>query len=45
MRQAFGAIQDAGAAAAAEGQIAPVSEIFELQDMEGLKRLETRYLR
>lgn len=45
MRDAFGAIRQAGAAEAAEATIAPVSEIFELQDMEGLKRLETRYLR
>jgi phosphoenolpyruvate phosphomutase len=45
MRDAFGAIRGAGAAQAAEGMIAPVSEIFELQDMDGLKRLETRYLR
>ncbi len=45
MRDAFGAIRGAGTAQAAEGMIAPVSEIFELQDMDGLKRLETRYLR
>ena len=45
MRDAFGVIRGAGAAQAAEGMIAPVSEIFELQDMDGLKRLETRYLR
>ena len=45
MRDAFGAIRGAGAAQAAEAMIAPVSEIFELQDMDGLKRLETRYLR
>jgi phosphoenolpyruvate phosphomutase len=45
MRDAFGATRAAGAAQAAEASIAPVSEIFELQDMEGLKRLETHYLR
>jgi phosphoenolpyruvate phosphomutase/phosphonopyruvate hydrolase len=45
MRDAFAAMRQAGAAQAAETMIAPVSEIFELQDMEGLKRLETRYLR
>jgi phosphonopyruvate hydrolase len=45
MREALAAIRKAGAAQAAEAVIAPVSEIFELQDMEGLKRLETRYLR
>jgi phosphoenolpyruvate phosphomutase len=45
MRQAFAAMRAAGSAEAAEGMIAPVSEIFELQDMEGLKRLETHYLR
>jgi phosphonopyruvate hydrolase len=45
MRDAFAAMRQAGAAQAAEAMIAPVSEIFELQDMEGLKRLETRYLR
>ena len=45
MRDAFGAIRGAGAAQAAEAMISPVSEIFELQDMDGLKRHETRYLR
>jgi phosphonopyruvate hydrolase len=45
MRSAFAAIREGGAAAAAEAQIAPTSEIFALQDMEGLKRLETHYLR
>jgi phosphoenolpyruvate phosphomutase len=45
MRDAFAAIRAAGAAQAAEGMIASTADIFELQDMEGLKRLETHYLR
>ncbi len=45
MRQAFAAIRSAGAAAAAEAMIAPTSDIFELQEMERLKALETHYLR
>jgi phosphoenolpyruvate phosphomutase len=45
MRQAFAAIRKAGAAEAAEAMIAPTSDIFELQEMERLKTLETHYLR
>ena len=45
MRSAFTAIRRVGAAQAAEAMIAPVAEVFALQDMEALKRLETHYLR
>ncbi|MBS0296513.1 MAG: isocitrate lyase/phosphoenolpyruvate mutase family protein [Proteobacteria bacterium] len=45
MRQAFAAIRQAGAAEAAEGMIAPTADIFELQDMAELKRLEDKFLR
>lgn len=45
MRQAFTAIRKAGSAQAAEAMIAPTSDIFELQEMERLKTLETHYLR
>jgi phosphoenolpyruvate phosphomutase len=45
MRQAFAAIRAAGSAQAAEGMIAPTADVFELQEMERLKRLETHYLR
>lgn len=45
MRDAFSAIRVAGAAEAAEGMIASTADIFELQEMERLKQLETHYLR
>ena len=45
MRQAFAAIKQAGAAQAAEGMIVPTADIFDLQDMAALKKLEDDYLR
>ncbi len=45
MRDAFAAIRAAGSASAAEGRIASVADIFELQEMEALQAFETRYLR
>jgi phosphoenolpyruvate phosphomutase len=45
MRQAFAEIRRTGTALAAEDMIAPTEDVFALQDMEGLKRLETHYLR
>jgi phosphoenolpyruvate phosphomutase len=45
MRQAFGAIKAAGAAEAGEALIASTADIFGLQDMAALKKLEDDYLR
>ena len=45
MREAFAAIRSSGAAAGAEAMIASTAEVFDLQGMDGLKRLESDYLR
>lgn len=45
MREAFAEIRAAGSAAPVEGKIAPVGEVFALQDMDRVEELETHYLR